>query len=35
MYRYPDTLPPYALGILDFWWVDQDAFARLKAEGAF
>ncbi len=35
MYRYPDTLPPYALGILDFWWFDQDAFARLKAEGAF
>ena len=35
MYRYPDTLPPYALGILDFWWFDQDAFARLKAKGAF
>ena len=35
MYRYPDNLPPYALGILDFWWFDQDAFARLKAEGAF
>ena len=35
MYRYPDTLPPYALGILDFWWFDQDAFAHLKAEGAF
>ena len=35
MYRYPDTLPPYALGILDFWWFDQDAFARLKTEGAF
>ena len=35
MYRYPDTLPPYALGVLDFWWFDQDAYARLKAEGAF
>ena len=35
MYRYPDTLPPYALGVLDFWWFDQDAHARLKAEGAF
>jgi microcin C transport system substrate-binding protein len=35
MYRYPDTLPPYALGVLDFWWLDQDAYARLKAEGAF
>ena len=35
MYRYPDPLPPYALGVLDFWWLDQDAYARLKAEGAF
>ena len=35
MYRYPDTLPPYALGVLDFWWFDQDAYARLKADGAF
>ena len=35
MYRYPDNLPPYALGVLDFWWFDQDAYARLKAEGAF
>ena len=35
MYRYPDTLPPYAVGVLDFWWFDQDAYARLKAEGAF
>ena len=35
MYRYPDTLPPYALGVLDFWWFDQDAYGRLKAEGAF
>ena len=35
MYRSPDTLPPYALGVLDFWWFDQDAYARLKAEGAF
>ena len=35
MYRYPETLPPYALGTLDFWWFDQDAYARLKAEGAF
>lgn len=35
MYRYPETLPPYALGTLDFWWFDQDAYARLKADGAF
>ena len=35
MYRYPEKLPPYALGTLDFWWFDQDAYARLKADGAF
>ena len=35
MYRYPDTLPPYALGTLDFWWFDQSAHDRLKAAGAF
>ena len=35
MYRYPDTLPPYALGTLDFWWFDKQAHDRLKAAGAF
>ena len=35
MYRYPDTLPPYALGTLDFWWFDQQAHDNLKAAGAF
>jgi len=35
MYRYPDTLPPYALGTLDFWWFDTQAHDRLKAAGAF
>lgn len=33
--RHPDPLPPYALGNLDFWWADMDAFERLKADGAF
>ncbi|WP_179378633.1 extracellular solute-binding protein [Jannaschia marina] len=33
--RYPDPLPPYALGNLDFWWADQDAYDALKAAGAF
>ena len=32
--RHPEPLPPYALGNLDFWWADQDAFDRLKASGA-
>jgi microcin C transport system substrate-binding protein len=35
MYRYPENLPPYALGTLDFWWFDQAAHDRLKAAGAF
>lgn len=33
MYRHPDTLPPYATGYLDFWWIDPDAEAALKASG--
>lgn len=32
--RHPKKLPPLALGHLDFWWADQDAFEELKAEGA-
>lgn len=35
MYRYPDELPPYALGFTDFWWIDPEAEAELRAEGAF
>lgn len=34
MYGYPDPLPPYALGNLDFWWYDADKAARLESEGA-
>ncbi|CUH88130.1 oligopeptide ABC transporter substrate-binding protein OppA [Phaeobacter sp. CECT 5382] len=34
MYRYPDVLPPYDLGLLDLWWVDADREAALKASGA-
>ncbi len=35
MYRYPETLPPFALGFLDFWWIDPEAEAALRAQGAF
>ena len=35
MYRYPENLPPYALGTLDFWWFDKTAHDKLKAAGAF
>ncbi len=34
-YRYPDNMPPFALGELDFWWYDADAAAALKDAGAF
>ena len=33
-YEYPDPLPPYALGQLDFWWFNADKAAALKASGA-
>ncbi|KKL20622.1 hypothetical protein LCGC14_2453630, partial [marine sediment metagenome] len=32
--RYPEPLPPYALGQIDFWWADQDAYETLRASGA-
>ena len=35
MYRYPEELPPYALGFLDFWWIDPEAEAALREAGAF
>lgn len=34
IYGRPETLPPYSLGQLDFWWYDQDKADALKAEGA-
>ncbi len=33
--RYPEPLPPYALGNLAFWWADAEAYDALKAKGAF
>ena len=33
-YDYPEPLPRYALGVLDFWWFNADKAARLKAAGA-
>nr|WP_038132369.1 extracellular solute-binding protein [Thioclava indica] len=35
MYKHPETLPPYSLGELDFWWYDAEKAKKLKAEGAF
>jgi microcin C transport system substrate-binding protein len=34
MYRYPDVLPPFALGQFNFWWHDAEAEARLRESGA-
>lgn len=34
MYEHPETMPPYALGELDFWWYNADKAAALKAAGA-
>ncbi len=33
MYAHPETLPPFALGYLDFWWIDPDREAALKDGG--
>jgi len=33
-YEHPETLPPFDLGYLDFWWYNADKAAALKASGA-
>lgn len=33
-FGYPDPLPPYARGELDFWWFDAEKAAQLRAAGA-
>ncbi|MBV7396303.1 extracellular solute-binding protein [Mameliella sediminis] len=33
MYEHPETIPPYSLGYLSFWWINPDKAAALKAEG--
>ncbi|SEL15810.1 microcin C transport system substrate-binding protein [Roseovarius nanhaiticus] len=32
-FAHPEPMPPYALGVLDFWWVDPDKAAALAASG--
>lgn len=34
MYRHPEELPPYSPGFMDLWWIDAEAEAALRAEGA-
>jgi microcin C transport system substrate-binding protein len=33
-YEHPTSLPPYALGELDFWWFNAEKAEKLKASGA-
>ncbi|MFD0859012.1 extracellular solute-binding protein [Roseovarius aquimarinus] len=33
-FDHPETIPPYSLGVLDFWWVDAEKAAALQAAGA-
>lgn len=35
MFEFPETLPPFALGNLSFWWYNADRAEELKAAGAF
>lgn len=34
IFEHPETLPPYALGELTFWWYNAEKAAALKASGA-
>lgn len=34
MFEHPEKMPPYDLGVLDFWWVNADKAAALKDSGA-
>ncbi len=34
MYEHPGTLPPYAMGVLDFWWYNEDKAKALEEAGA-
>ncbi|MCK0149858.1 extracellular solute-binding protein [Marivita sp. S6314] len=34
MFERPEQLPQLAMGVLDFWWFNQDKYEALKASGA-
>ena len=34
MYEYPENLPEFGLGHLDYWWFNQEKFEGLRAAGA-
>jgi microcin C transport system substrate-binding protein len=35
MFEHPETLPPYSVGYLDFWWHNDEKATALQAAGAF
>ncbi len=35
IYEYPEALPPYAMGEMDFWWYSEQKAQKLKQAGAF
>lgn len=35
IYEYPDPLPPYSMGEMDFWWYSDEKAQKLKQAGAF
>jgi microcin C transport system substrate-binding protein len=34
IFEHPETLPPFALGELDFWWYNAEKAEALRASGA-
>ncbi|MCR9107723.1 extracellular solute-binding protein [Marivita sp. XM-24bin2] len=34
LFEHPDELPPLGLGVLDFWWFNEEKYEALKAAGA-
>ena len=34
-YEHPENLPPYDMGLLDFWWINNEKYNDLKNKGAF
>ena len=34
-YEHPENLPPYDMGLLDFWWINNEKYNELKNNGAF
>jgi microcin C transport system substrate-binding protein len=34
VFARPDDIPPFSLGVLDFWWYDAQKAEALKAAGA-